>query len=186
MSVAQQTSEQEYERKASPPSRTISGNWSRATRERPGMTWAHGKIVTMLIYLLKNQLDLHQYEVRINEGRVRRSPATISSPTSSLSLLLSVKSSPIVPSPAYLLPATSARRGSVVPLYRQLRCRHQGPRISTPGRPRDLAHPSVRADPYRLATPARRLLPAVDVQRRNRQPGLAPRRHDRLAELFRT
>src|SRR4051812_38755222 len=41
------------------------------------MTWAHGRIVALLSYLLQAQLDRSQFEVRINEGRVRRSPATI-------------------------------------------------------------------------------------------------------------
>ena len=46
-------------------------------RERPGMTWEHGDVVEMLSRLLGNQLDRRQYRVRINEGRVRRSPSTI-------------------------------------------------------------------------------------------------------------
>ena len=46
-------------------------------RERPGLTWEHGDVVEMLSHLLGNQLDRRQYRVRINEGRVRRSPSTI-------------------------------------------------------------------------------------------------------------
>jgi len=46
-------------------------------REKPGMTWAHGRIVALLSYLLQAQLDRRQFEARINEGRVRRSPETI-------------------------------------------------------------------------------------------------------------
>lgn len=46
-------------------------------RERPGMSWEHGRVVMLLSRLLLIQLDLRQFEIRINEGRVRRSPSSI-------------------------------------------------------------------------------------------------------------
>jgi Uma2 family endonuclease len=77
MSIAQHISETDYELiVASEPDR----QWELAEgqlREKPGMTWAHGSIVAFLSHLLQAQLDRRQFEVRINEGRVRRSPATI-------------------------------------------------------------------------------------------------------------
>jgi Uma2 family endonuclease len=45
--------------------------------EKPGMTWNHGRIVARLSYLLQDQLDEARFEVRINEGRVRREDDTI-------------------------------------------------------------------------------------------------------------
>lgn len=44
-------------------------------RERPGMTWRHVSTTAYLSHLLQLQLNRDEYEVRINEGRVRRSPA---------------------------------------------------------------------------------------------------------------
>jgi Uma2 family endonuclease len=77
MSIAQRVSEADYEEIVwSQPDRQwelVDGH----LRERPGTSWAHGRVVMMLSHLLMNQLDLQQYEVRINEGRVRRPPATI-------------------------------------------------------------------------------------------------------------
>jgi len=49
-------------------------------REKPGMTWEHGGIVAFLGYLLQHQLDRRQFQVRINEGRVRRIAGRISIP----------------------------------------------------------------------------------------------------------
>jgi Uma2 family endonuclease len=46
-------------------------------REKPGISWEHGRIVAFLSYLLQHQLDRAVFEVRINEGRVRRSPSSI-------------------------------------------------------------------------------------------------------------
>lgn len=46
-------------------------------RERPGMSWEHGRVVMLLSRLLLLQLDINQFEIRINEGRVRRSLTSI-------------------------------------------------------------------------------------------------------------
>src|SRR4051812_666870 len=77
MTIAQRISETEYDHiVATQPDHQwelVDGH----LREKPGMTWAHGSIVALLSYLLQDQLDRGQFEVRINEGRVRRSPATI-------------------------------------------------------------------------------------------------------------
>lgn len=41
-------------------------------RERPGMIWEHGSVISRLARQLLLQLDHRQLELRINEGRVRR------------------------------------------------------------------------------------------------------------------
>ena len=45
--------------------------------EKPGMTWEHGRIAALISHFLQLQLDLKTYEVRINEGRVRKPSDTI-------------------------------------------------------------------------------------------------------------
>jgi Uma2 family endonuclease len=45
--------------------------------EKPGMSWDHGKIASRLARQLLTQLDEAAYEVRINEGRVRKPADTI-------------------------------------------------------------------------------------------------------------
>jgi Uma2 family endonuclease len=45
--------------------------------EKPGLTWEQGGIVALLCHLFQLQLDRSEYQVRINEGRVRRSADTI-------------------------------------------------------------------------------------------------------------
>src|SRR5262245_59244288 len=45
-------------------------------REKPGMTWEHNDIVSLLNYLLQSQLDFRQYRVFF-ESRVRRSTGNI-------------------------------------------------------------------------------------------------------------
>ena len=39
-------------------------------REKPGMTWAHSRIEVMLAYQLLQQLDLDEFHVSIDHGRV--------------------------------------------------------------------------------------------------------------------
>ena len=77
MAVAQRMSEQDYEKLVlADPSR----QWELVDgqlRERPGMSWDHGRAVTRLGVRLQNQLDEDQFEVRFNEGRVRRPTDTI-------------------------------------------------------------------------------------------------------------
>ena len=46
-------------------------------REKPGMTWDHGRVAALLSYLLHLQLDPSQYQVAINDWRLRRSPDTV-------------------------------------------------------------------------------------------------------------
>lgn len=46
-------------------------------REKPGMSFEHGEVVMWLSQQLLLQLDLRQFKVRMNEGRVRRSPGSI-------------------------------------------------------------------------------------------------------------
>jgi len=44
--------------------------------EKPGMSWEHGDLNARLSYLLQHQLKWDEFRVRINEGRLRRSPET--------------------------------------------------------------------------------------------------------------
>ena len=46
-------------------------------REKPGMSWDHGRIASRLARQLLVQLDEAAYEVRINEGRVRKPADTV-------------------------------------------------------------------------------------------------------------
>jgi Uma2 family endonuclease len=46
-------------------------------REKPGMTWDHGRVAALLSHLLQLQLDLNQFQVAINDWRLRRSPDTV-------------------------------------------------------------------------------------------------------------
>ena len=48
--------------------------------EKPGVTWEHGGIIALLSHLLQLQLNWPEYQVRINEGRVRKSADTIFTP----------------------------------------------------------------------------------------------------------
>ena len=76
MAVAQRMSEQEYEAFVeSHPD----GQWELhdgVLVEKPGMSWRHLDIVTLLILLLGNQLDRAKYRV-FAEGRARRPTDTI-------------------------------------------------------------------------------------------------------------
>ena len=38
------------------------------------MSWEHGDVMALLSFLLQSQLNWDEFRVRINEGRVRRSP----------------------------------------------------------------------------------------------------------------
>ena len=46
-------------------------------RVKPGMSFEHGEVVMWLSQQLLLQLDLRQFKVRMNEGRVRRSPGNV-------------------------------------------------------------------------------------------------------------
>lgn len=76
MSVAQRITEAEYERivLAAPDQQweLIEGR----LREKPGKSWDHGRIVTLLGYLLMFQLDHREFLV-LYESRVRREVGTI-------------------------------------------------------------------------------------------------------------
>jgi Uma2 family endonuclease len=76
MSVAHRITEAEYERivLAEPDQRLelVEGR----LREKPGKSWDHGRIVTLLGYLLMLQLDHRQFLV-FYESRIRRSVGTI-------------------------------------------------------------------------------------------------------------
>jgi Uma2 family endonuclease len=77
MAVAQQMSEQEYERFVLSG---VEGVWELHDGrlvEKPGMSRDHGRIVSRLARQLLVQLDEAEYEVRINEGRVRKPADTI-------------------------------------------------------------------------------------------------------------
>ena len=77
MAVAQRMSEQEYEAFVLSG---VEGQWELhdgVLVEKPGMTWKHGGIIARLSHFLQLQLDWNEYQVRINEGRVRNSSDTI-------------------------------------------------------------------------------------------------------------
>jgi Uma2 family endonuclease len=46
-------------------------------REKPGMTWDHGRVAALLSHLLQLQLEPNQFQVAINDWRLRRSPDTV-------------------------------------------------------------------------------------------------------------
>jgi Uma2 family endonuclease len=77
MAVAQRMSEDAYQRFVLTG---VEGAWELHDGrlvEKPGMTWKHGGIVALLSHLLQLQLDWSEYQVRINEGRVRKPEDTI-------------------------------------------------------------------------------------------------------------
>ena len=77
MAVAQRMSEKAYQEFVLSG---IEGSWELHDGrlvEKPGVTWNHGRVVARLSYLLQHQLDEMTYEVRINEGRVRKPADTI-------------------------------------------------------------------------------------------------------------
>lgn len=45
--------------------------------EKPGMSWDHGDIVSLLSFFLQQQLNRAEYRVRINEGRLSKPGDTI-------------------------------------------------------------------------------------------------------------
>jgi Uma2 family endonuclease len=76
MVVAQQMSEEAYQRFILS---SVEGAWELhdgRVVEKPGMTWEHSDIVTELAYLLRRQIARSEYRVFI-ESRVRRPTATI-------------------------------------------------------------------------------------------------------------
>jgi len=76
MAVAQRMSEQEYEAFVFSG---VEGLWELhdgVLVEKPGMSWKHSAIASLLGVLLQNQLDLDEYRVFF-ESRVRRATATI-------------------------------------------------------------------------------------------------------------
>jgi Uma2 family endonuclease len=79
MAIAQQMSEQEYEAFVLSG---VEGNWelhAGVLVEKPGMSWKHTAIASLLGVFLQNQLDLDEYRVFF-ESRVRRTTATIFQP----------------------------------------------------------------------------------------------------------
>jgi Uma2 family endonuclease len=44
---------------------------------KPGVTWEHGGIIALLSHLFQLQLDRSEYQVRINEGCVRKPSDTV-------------------------------------------------------------------------------------------------------------
>lgn len=46
-------------------------------REKPPMTWEHNDTMFELGHLLRRQLDRSEFRVRVNAGRVRRSPGQV-------------------------------------------------------------------------------------------------------------
>jgi Uma2 family endonuclease len=77
MAIAQRMSEEAYQQFVLTG---VDGIWELHDGrlvEKPGMTWEHGDIALELGYHLHHQLDRGEYRVRINEGRVRRSPGSI-------------------------------------------------------------------------------------------------------------
>lgn len=46
-------------------------------REKPGITWDHGRVAALLSHLLQLQLDPNQFQVAINDWRLLRSPDTV-------------------------------------------------------------------------------------------------------------
>jgi Uma2 family endonuclease len=46
-------------------------------REKPGVTWEHGSVISELGFLLRSQLDRGRFRVVINDWRVRQMPGTI-------------------------------------------------------------------------------------------------------------
>jgi Uma2 family endonuclease len=50
--------------------------WDGHPREKPGMTYAHNRVAIRLGHLLMLQLDLSEYEVRVDAGRVHRPGST--------------------------------------------------------------------------------------------------------------
>lgn len=76
MAIAQRLSEAEYEQfvVAHPDQRweLVEGQ----LREKPGMSWEHDDVVSLLGHLLQLRLDRNEYRVRI-DGRIRRPPGNI-------------------------------------------------------------------------------------------------------------
>ena len=78
MGVAQRITEDEYQQIALTDQERNWELFEGQLREKPGMTWDHDEVVTVLSNLLFNQLDRRQFRVRV-DGRVRR-PGTIFRP----------------------------------------------------------------------------------------------------------
>ncbi len=77
MAVAQRLSEQAYQEFVLSGAE---GAWELHEGrlvEKPGVTWEHGGIIALLSHLLQLQLDWSEFQVRINEGRVRKPADTI-------------------------------------------------------------------------------------------------------------
>ena len=77
MAVAQRMSEQAYQEFVLS---SAEGAWELHDRrlvEKPGVTWEHSGIIALLSHLFQLQLDWSEYQVRINEGRVRKPSGTV-------------------------------------------------------------------------------------------------------------
>ena len=69
----QRVSEEAYQRLALAESDRVWELHDGQLREKPGMGWEHGDIIALLSHFLQLQLNRHEFRVRVNEGRVRRS-----------------------------------------------------------------------------------------------------------------
>ena len=78
MGVAQRITEDEYQQIVLTDHERNWELFEGELREKPGMTWDHDEVVTVLSNLLFNQLDRRQFRVCV-EGRVQR-PGTIFRP----------------------------------------------------------------------------------------------------------
>jgi hypothetical protein len=77
MAVAQRMSEQAYQEFVLSGAKDAWAVHDGRLVEKPGATWKHGGIIALLSHLFQLQLDWSEYQVRINEGRVRKPADTI-------------------------------------------------------------------------------------------------------------
>ncbi len=77
MTTTQQITEQAYSRLVfSEPDRQLE-LYGGEVRQKPGVSWEHGAVAMELGVLLRQQLDRRQFQVAINEWRVRPGPGSI-------------------------------------------------------------------------------------------------------------
>ena len=74
MVVSEQVSDETYRRIALSDGDRVWELHDGQLVEKPGMSWEHSGVLTLLSYHLVDQLDWDDYRVIIDEGRVRRSP----------------------------------------------------------------------------------------------------------------
>lgn len=77
MATAQQFTEEAYTRLVlAEPDRQLE-LFCGEVREKPGVSWEHGAVAMELGFLLRKQLDRRQFQVAINDWRVRPTPGSI-------------------------------------------------------------------------------------------------------------